>query len=80
MIAFKCTGNSIVQIQKQTGEARVSDRYTVAGGSIAYSPPYDRKSIEEKEVLNLKVGEAFVKLAGYMPFKFRFARNVVEKG
>ena len=80
IIAFKCTGNSIVQIQKQTGEARVSDRYTIAGGSIAYSPPYDRKCIEEKEVLNLKIGEAFVKLAGYMPFKFRFARNVVEKG
>ena len=80
IVAFKCTDSSIAQVQKLTGEARVSDRYTVAGGSMEYSPPYNRKCIEERELINLKVGEAFVQIAGYVPFKFRFARNIVEKG
>ena len=45
VIAYNCGDNSIRYFQGLTGSARVQDKYQQAGGSLAYSPPYDRKCV-----------------------------------
>jgi len=80
VISYNCDDKSIKYIQNLTGTARVQDRFRQAGGSISYSPPYVRKCIEDRDILSLEQGEAFVKLTGYNPFKFKFSLNRIEGG
>lgn len=79
VIAFNCNNRSIKLLQNITGTARVADRYSIAGGNIAYSSPYERKCIEERDVLSLGIGEAYVKIGNYKPFRFSFMRNRIVK-
>lgn len=79
VIAFNCVDRSIKLIQNITGTARVSERYSQAGGNIAYSAPYERKCIEERDIISLSIGEAYVKLEDYKPFRFKFTQNKMVK-
>lgn len=79
VVAFNCNDRSVKLFQNLTGTARVVDRYSIAGGNIGYSTPYDRKCVEERDIVNLSIGEAYVKLTDYKPFKFKFAQNIVVK-
>ena len=80
IISFNCDDESIKYVQKKTGSAKVQDKFRQAGGSLSYSPPYERKSILDRDVLSLVQGEAFVKIVGYDPFKFKFSENRIEGG
>lgn len=80
VIAFNCTDRSVKLFQSLTGTARVADTYTVAGGNIGYTNPYDRKCVEERDFISLAVGEAYVKLSNYQPFRFKFVQNKIVKG
>ncbi len=80
VVAFNCNDRSIRLIQNITGTARVSDRYSLADGNIGFSAPYERKCIEERDIIRLNVGEAYVKMGNLEPFKFKFSRNIVAKG
>lgn len=79
-IAFNCNDRSVKLFQALTGTARVSDRYSVAGGNIAYSLPYERKCVEERDIISLGIGEAYVKVGDYKPFRFKFVENRILKG
>ena len=80
VISFNCDDESIKYVQSKTGSAKVQDRFRQAGGSLSYSPPYERKCILNREILSLERGEAFVKIIGYNPFKFKFSKNRIEGG
>ena len=80
IIAYNCDDKSIQFLQGLTGTAIVQDRFRQAGGSISYSPPHERKCIEDRDVHSLEQGETFVKLAKYKPFKFKFSLNKIEGG
>ncbi|MEY8330832.1 type IV secretion system DNA-binding domain-containing protein [Lachnospiraceae bacterium 48-33] len=75
VIAFNCGEKSIKFFQLLTGSARVQDRFQQTGGSIAYSPPYECKCVEDRDIISLIPGETIVKLINHKPFKFRFSLN-----
>lgn len=78
-VAFRCESSSIRWFQDMTGTARVREPITSSGGGLEYSPPKERKCVEDWEMRALPLGRAFVKLVDQQPFLFQFTLNQIRK-
>lgn len=71
LIVLNSSGKTAEYLQKRLGDCEVLTKYTNFKGNIEVKHEH-RPAAELYEIIELRTGEAFVKLLAEPPFKFRF--------